>query len=306
MGFIGRIFRGDEPQEPTGTGAVLPGDAPRFLPGGEERSFRVAHTAAETDARTGERIFRTGVGASLHSEGEARQLAVANAREAIGNALSGREGWLGTYAYAVDRRLEPLVDTLGVSSGGAARVTVNVYGALVMNAVSALFADVDLVDDELHDYESHDDEPRDDEPVPDEIGALTRGRADLGFRVYRTRAGWRYLCTTRLFDPTSDETRQLLEELGADPKYVLLCRVQNSFRARLTPKPWRARHRSLNVSATKGIDRAVLQKYVDRTWGYATARDAGRVGRDETLADLVPLIEYHDRWTQAATTKPLA
>ena len=294
MGFIGRIFRGDEPKGPPGP--VLPGDATRFLPGGEERSFRVTHTAVETDTRTGERIFRSGVGASLHSEEEARQLAVENAREAIASALYDRDGRLSSYAYAVDRRLEPLVETLRVGSGEAARVTVNVYGALVMNAASALFADVDLVDDELNE----------DEPVPDEIGDLSRARADLGFRVYRTRAGWRYLCTTRLFDPSSDEARQLLEELGADPKYVLLCRVQNTFRARLTPKPWRARHRPLDVSTTKGIDRAALQKYVDRTWGYATARDAGRVGRDETLTDLLPLIEYHDRWTQAASGKPLA
>jgi hypothetical protein len=294
MGFLGRIFRGDEPKGPPG--AVLPGDAPRFLPAGEERSFRVTHTAVETDPRTGQRIFRSGVGASLRSEDEARQLAVENAREAIASALYDRDGRLSSYAYAVDRRLEPLVETLRVASGEAARVTVNVYGALVMNAASALFADVDLVNDELNE----------DEPVPDEIGDLTRGRADLGFRVYRTRAGWRYLCTTRLFDPSSDETRQLLEELGADPKYVLLCRIQNTFRARLTPKPWRARHRPLDASTTKGIDRAALQKYVDRTWGYATARDAGRVGRDETLADLLPLIEYHDRWTQAASGKPLA
>jgi hypothetical protein len=294
MGFIGRIFRGDEPKGPPGP--ALPGDASRFLPAGEERSFRVTHTALETDPRTGERIYRSGVGASLHSEEEARQLAVENARETIASALYERDGRLSSYAYAVDRRLEPLVDRLRIASGEAARVTVNVYGALVMNAASALFADVDLVDDEQNE----------DEPVPDEIGVLTSGRADLGFRVYRTRAGWRYLCTTRLFDPSSDETRQLLEQLGADPKYVLLCRVQKTFRARLTPKPWRARHRSLDVSPTKGIDRAELQKYVDRTWGYATARDAGRVGRDETLADLVPLIEYHDRWTQAASEKPLA
>jgi hypothetical protein len=292
--FIGRIFRGDEPKGPPD--AALPGQAPRFLPGGEEPSFRTTHTASGTDPRTGKRIFRKGVGVSLRSQVEAQEFAEEHARQAIADAVAGRVG-LGSYAYA-NRRLEPLVETLRVASGEAARVTVNVYGALVMNAASALFADVDLVDD--------DRDVRDDEPVPDEIAALVARRADLGFRLYRTRAGWRYLCTTRLFDPASDETRQLLEELGADPKYVLLCRVQKTFRARLTPKPWRARHRALYVSPTKGIERADLQKYVDRTWAYATARDAGRLGRDEPVADLLPVIEYHDRWTQAASDKPLA
>ena len=295
MGFIGRIFRGDEPKGPSD--AVLPGQASRFFPGGEERSFRAMYTAADTDPRTGKRIFRSGVGVSLRSQDEAEQFAREHAQQAIADATSGREGRLGSYAYA-NRRLEPLVETLTVAAGEAARVTVNVYGALVMNAASALFADVDLVDDERG--------ARDDEPVPDEVGALVARRAELGFRIYRTRAGWRYLCTTRLFDPTSDETRQLLEEVGADPKYVLLCRVQKTFRARLTPKPWRARHGALHVSPTKGIARAELQKYVDRTWAYATARHAGHLGRDDTLADLVPVIEYHDRWTQAGSDKPLA
>jgi hypothetical protein len=294
MDFIGRIFRGDEQKGPPG--AILPGGAPLFHPGGEEHSFRVTHTAFDTDPQTRKRLYRSGVGVSLYSEDEARQLAEENAREAIANALAGREGRLGSYAYAVDRRLEPLVETLRVGSAETARVTVNVYGALVMNAASALFADVDLVDDELHGGE----------PVPDEIRALVSRRADLGFRIYRTRGGWRYLCTTRLFDPSSGETRELLEELDADPMYVLLCRLQNSFRARLTPKPWRARHGSLQVSPTKGIARAELQRYVDRTWAYATTRHAGRAGRDETLPDLLPLIEYHDRWTQSASDKPLA
>jgi hypothetical protein len=293
--FIGRIFRGDEPKGPSG--AVLPGQAPRFLPGGEEPSFRATSMASGTDPRTGRRIFRSGVGISLGSQAEAQQLAEEHARQAIADAVAGHEGRLGSYAYA-NRRLEPVVETIRGTSGEAARVTVNIFGALVMNAASALFADVDLVDDERG--------ARDDEPVPDEIGALVARRADLGFRLYRTRAGWRYLCTTRLFDPSSDETRQLLEELGADPKYVLLCRVQKTFRARLTPKPWRARHRALYVSPTEGIARADLQKYVDRTWAYATARNAGRLGRDEPLGELLQIIEYHDRWTQAGSDKPLA
>src|SRR5688572_15806195 len=98
MDFIGRIFRGDEPKGPPGL--ALPGDAPRFLPAGEERSFRVTHVASDNDPRTGKRIFRSGVGVSLHSEEEARQFAEEYAREAIANALTGREGRLGSYAYA--------------------------------------------------------------------------------------------------------------------------------------------------------------------------------------------------------------
>ena len=125
-------------------------------------------------------------------------------------------------------------------------------------------------------------------------------------RAYRTRAGWRFLCTNRIFDPADEDTRAFLAELGADAKYVLLCRAQRSFRARLTPKPWRAGQHALPVFPARPIARADLQRLVDRTWKYATARFVERVGPDETLPEVRDLVEYHDRWTQAMSTKPLA
>ena len=54
------------------------------------------------------------------------------------------------------------------------------------------------------------------------------------------------------------------------------------------------------------IARDDLQRLVDRTWRYATARFIERVGPEETLPDLRDVVDYHDRWTQATTEKPLA
>ena len=56
----------------------------------------------------------------------------------------------------------------------------------------------------------------------------------------------------------------------------------------------------------RAIAREDLQRHVDRTWKYATTRFVERVGPDETLPELRDLVEYHDRWTQAMSTKPLA
>jgi hypothetical protein len=98
----------------------------------------------------------------------------------------------------------------------------------------------------------------------------------------------------------------LLNELGADAKYELLCRVQRSFRARLTPKPWRAGHRALWIGATKGVGRQELQAYVDATWNYATARFISGAGPADTIAEIKGIVDYHDRWTQAASDKTLA
>jgi hypothetical protein len=78
-------------------------------------------------------------------------------------------------------------------------VTRNRYGALVLNTARVPFIDVDAP-----------------EPQPE------------WFRKLRG-----------LFARRPLVTRELLEALGSDPRFVKLCAVQESFRARLTPKPWR-------------------------------------------------------------------
>ncbi len=69
---------------------------------------------------------------------------------------------------------------------------------------------------------------------------------------------------------------------------------------------WRAGYRPREIEPGQGVARADVQRYVDRTWRYATARHVGGSGRDEPSLEVWPIIEYHDRWTQATSGKPLA
>jgi hypothetical protein len=287
----------NRPTEATEPGPALPGTEPRFLPAGEERIFREMRTLPATDPRTGKRVFRSGVGISTVSAADARQMAEQQARRALEDLFTGRSEALGGYAYLANTRAEPLVDVLRGPAGESARITVNAYGSMVMNTTAALFADVDTDDQGPR--------PRAERP-PASLARVLAGRPDLAMRTYRTRAGWRYLCTNRTYDPAGDDARELLAELGADARFILLCRVQHSFRARLTPKPWRAGERTVPVFAARAIAREDLQRHVDRTWKYATARFVERVGADETLPELRDVVDYHDRWTQAMSTKPLA
>jgi hypothetical protein len=245
-------------------------------------------------------VFRAGVGYSTLSQEDAEQVAERNARRALEDALAGRENAVPGYGtYLSDPRAEPVVDVLQGPYGESARVSVNAYGSLVLNAKSALFADIDLVDDD-GELAATVDEP------PSALGEVLARHPKLAVRAYRTRNGWRFLFTHRLFEPDGDEARSLLTDLGADEKYMLLCRVQKSFRARLTPKPWRAGRKPLQWSPTAGVSRHDLQRYVDATWGYATARFVKALGAGEPLEELAGIVAYHDRWTQAGTTKPLA
>lgn len=275
---------------------LLPGEADRFLPGGAASSFRTVRTRSATDLTTGRRIFRSGVGVSFNSRDEAEALAEAQAQLAVDAARSGANADVIAYAYIVNRKTEPLVETLGDVAGSAARITVNGYGALVLNAAGALFVDVDTSDE----GENPAAEP------PRQIADALGRHPELYFRSYRTRGGWRLLCANAVFDPASPEAQSLLTDLGADPKYVLLCRAQRSFRARLTPKPWRAGYRPREIEPGQGVRRADVQRYIDHTWRYATARFVDAAGPNQTALEVSSIVDFHDRWTQATSGKPLA
>lgn len=72
------------------------------------------------------------------------------------------------------------------------------------------------------------------------IRRFSRERPDWQLRLYRTPAGFRVLVAHALFDPRGPEAQECFQALGADPVYARMCVNQRCFRARISPKPWRA------------------------------------------------------------------
>lgn len=148
------------------------------------------------------------------------------------------------YWYAARSSAEELIEEVpgtgahADDAGRAAAITRNCYGALVLNAAAVPFVDVD-------------DPPKAggllgrlgfggrDERMVGAVERVARREPSLRFEVFHTAGGYRVMVTGRPFDPTGDETERLMRDLGADPLYARLCGSQRSFRARLTPKPWR-------------------------------------------------------------------
>lgn len=71
------------------------------------------------------------------------------------------------------------------------------------------------------------------------IQAFLAARRDWRVRLYRTPAGYRVLAVHRTFAPEGPEVEEFFRAVRADPLYAQLCRKQQCFRARITPKPWR-------------------------------------------------------------------
>jgi hypothetical protein len=221
------------------------------------------------------------------AKARARQIAYKVAERIVNHPFAKEK-----YPYG-DRPLpEPLLRSF---SGGRAAVTRNVYGALILNTDDLMFVDID----------SEDRRP------PNVDVEKVASRHGLSGRFYKTAAGYRVILTDRKFVPGSGESEGLLKEFGADTMYTRLCKSQASFRARLTPKPWRCEFYKPGVKYPFESPREERQfqewvtKYDRSSVGYATCKLVSSFG-GVTLPEFEVVIAYHDLESKAESSKPLA
>jgi hypothetical protein len=156
-------------------------------------------------------------------------------------------------------------------------------------------------------------------PPPDPAApALSRlrqwvaARPDWRVRVYRTHSGLRYLVMHDVFSPTSPEAQAAMAALGSDPQYMRLCQVQKSFRARLTPKPWRigVENPPVTFPYEGAMEEQEMKEWVARygqaSGGRATCRFLEEMGSGREHPDVAPLRDLHDELSRAESNLPLA
>jgi hypothetical protein len=256
------------------------------------------------------------------SHEDAQQSALAAAARAL-QRFAARQR-IGRYPYGVGPLREEVLQRFENSQGELyAAVTRNGYGALVLNAAKALFFDIDFPPASpweglksafarLFGKASPLPGVRQEEEAKDRLEAYLRAHRGWGIRLYRTRAGLRGLVTHDLFDPVSDATLGMLKAIGADPLYVRLCKAQECFRARLTPKPWRCGH-FVNRTAWPregGEQQAIfdlwLAQYMAKQNRYATCRYLGTLGVETVHPEIETIVEVHDKITRCREPLDLA
>lgn len=219
--------------------------------------------------------------------------------------------WASDYTYSTRDLPEELIEEIDGNSG----ITRNRYGCLVLNTDNMMIADIDL-------------------PKPGWFAklmkvlgkhkALTEAEAllkltdwlghhpDAGVRVYRTAAGLRYLFCHIPLTPDA-KTFEWLEELGSDRLYVFLCKEQQSFRARLTPKPWRCGQERPPANMYPFVNEKSansfgnwLRAYEAKAQPFATCTYLSTYGRSAIHPDLQRQISRHDALTRSASGIQLA
>ena len=184
------------------------------------------------------------------------------------------------------------------------------YGALVLNTTEVFFADIDLPPPKpkpLGGLFSFFSKPAND---PDPPGAAVVANLEsicgknpgLGFRLYRTAAGFRAMATSRTFKVGDSYTTELLEQLESDRLYTVLCQRQKCFRARLTPKPFRIGLRNPptrfpyeNQSQLDAMKRWT-SRYDETRSGFSTCAFITHVGNTVIDEDVESICQLHDHF----------
>lgn len=132
-------------------------------------------------------------------------------------------------------------------------------------------------------------------------------------RVYRTPFGMRILFMEKTYAPQSGEVAGVLGALNADSLYSTMCRRQNCFRARISPKPWRMGMERLKKTGVWPLSEERLKerrKWVDQyereEKSFASARyllEFGCGTKDKTC-EVVRKI--HDEYCRADSVLDLA
>ena len=254
---------------------------------------------------------------SDESLAEAQQRADTRLLDLVLKVAAGDE--LNRYGYGERPLREEITQPIAGSSGGEiAVVTRNLYGALVLNAQNVMFVDIDFPANRGGGASSvkrlfgAKPQPGIQDQTVQQVEAWTASRPELGLRIYRTFGGLRCLLTNQLFDPRGTETTSLLTSLGSDPLYMRLCKAQECFRARLTPKPWRCDSGTPPSSFpwpdanAEHAFRAWQHAYEQASARFAVCQFIKQIGPLAVHPDIAPVLKLHDDTTGATSGLPLA
>lgn len=147
------------------------------------------------------------------------------------------------------------------------------------------------------------------------IASFVRRHPDWHLRSYQTPAGLRILVLHRTFKPDEPEVADFFAALGVDPVYAKMCRNQQCFRARVSPKPWRmglSRHMRPRpgVWPVKAehleVRNAWIRDYEAAATRFASCKFLEALGNSFTDPKAAKVCDLHDRMSQALSGREIA
>jgi hypothetical protein len=239
-------------------------------------------------------------GGSDTGENDARANASARLAQLAERLRRGEE--LQHYEYAQHDIREELVEEIRGEDGSLiGAITRNRYGALVLNAADVFIADIDVPANGGVGWLGRllGKKPRDKAWFVAAVQACVSAHPDCHAVIYETHSGLRVFLTHQAFRPDDAGADKWLETLGSDPLYRRLCRAQQCFRARLTPKPWRCKLAAPPGRFPRDANSQLcfenwLQRYEAAAQNFSICHRLASVGNGRMTANARALLAVHD------------
>jgi hypothetical protein len=244
---------------------------------------------------------------------DAKEKALVKIQKWIDRLAKGQE--IGDYEYQNGEIREELIEEIFDDNNTLiAAITRNRYGALVLNTDAVTIADVDTPAKTFGEAIKSLFGKKIDKQAQalEKIKACQKIHPNLNFIVYQTFAGFRIIITGHNYAASTKQTIALFEELGVDKLYAKLCRVQECYRARLTPKPWRCKsttppYRFPRVNAEQqSLFEIWREGYEENSEKYAVCYKVEQLGKRYVSADIDKIISLHDDYVLKQKKLPLA
>jgi hypothetical protein len=235
------------------------------------------------------------------SEQDAKRKAIQK-YESVQRKINGHKNEIESYEVEIR---EEQIERINES----AVITRNRYGAHVLNSENPMILDIDEPPISIFDFFTKKSAKWKLEKLNKAVEKLydRLNNPLLGFRVYQTCKGFRVIVTGENILPEENLARIISRKLNTDPLYWQLCKKQNCYRARLTPKPYRIKYKSIKIELPISIERKEEIKswdigYLEKSKNYSVCKYIGTIG-SENLSNLVSL---HDKYTGANDNRKLA
>lgn len=236
-------------------------------------------------------------GGSNTSEAEALISAQEKIQQVVAK-LNGKSAHIENYTVEIREEIIHTVDQKNI-------VTRNRYGALVLNSEDIVIIDVDQPKQSFFDWLNFFSRPDRKEKMLEQAIRVARSYGKFTFRIYATRGGLRVIVTTPSLKTDDPKVVELFEAFNCDPLYASLCKKQECFRARLTPKPnyIRQRVKCFRFPEKTSQDHLEwLEQYEQKSKKFSTCHLLKEVGARTSLH---PAIAYHDEICRVQNKLPL-
>lgn len=176
-------------------------------------------------------------------------------------------------------------------------VTRNYYGALILNTTAISIFDIDQYRKTIWEtlsFKKIDNKTA----IVEKLRKLFEQNPLPGtvWRIYETNKGIRLIVLGHYVEPGSPAFKDFCQKIDSDELYAFLCRKQNCYRARLTPKPHRMhieciKYRCPIPEGQESVYQSWVANYENEARNFAVCRLVEVLGNKAVSH---PMVEFHD------------